>query len=157
MKWTVVFLMMILSGCNLSSKFQPVPNAYLLWTKPGSTELDVKKALMECGWPSPFPSGSGSDVAHMNRNDKALANLCMKNSGFIYHDPFKTNSSYCKTFPDLPACQPGAEISKPSQERRLNSERCKIIRDHDYCLAHSDYPDMCIHDDDFVLYPECFP
>ena len=157
MKWTVFFLMILLSGCNIASRFQPVPDYYLLWTKPGATELDVKRALMECGWPSPSPTGSGPDVAHMSRNDKALANLCMIRAGFTYHDPFKMNGGYCKLDPSLPACQPGAEIPKPSKDRRLNSEYCKIIRDHDYCLAHSPYPDLCTHEDDFTLYPECFP
>ena len=147
MKLIVFLVVMTLSGCHISSKFKPIPDAYLLWTKPGATELDVKKALMECGKPSPAPSAYGPDVAHMSLNDKALANLCMIQAGFTYHDPFKMNSSYCKLEPSLPACQPGAEIPKPSKERRLKSEYCKIKTNYDYCVKHAPYPEGCSNQD----------
>ena len=157
MKWTVFFLMILLSGCNIASKFQPVSDAYLLWTKPGATELDVKKALMECGWPSPSPSGQGPDVAHMSLNDMALADLCLIKAGFTYHDPFKMNGSFCRLDPSLPACQPGAEIPKPSKERRLKSEYCKRKTDYQYCLKHGLYPPGCVNNDYQNPPLECFP
>lgn len=157
MRWIVPFLIIGLAGCSIRSKFQPVPDEYLLWTKPGATELDVKKALMECGLPSPSPSGSGPDVAHMNRNDNALVDLCLMGSGFTYHNPFKRNSSYCKNDPSLPACQPGAEIPKPSKELRLNSEYCKRKTDYQYCLKHAEYPEGCMNNDYKNPPLECFP
>ena len=152
-----VLLFLILSGCNIESKFQPVPDYYKLWTKDDATELDVKKALIECGWPSPNPSGSGPDVNHMTTNDMALAELCMKHSGFSHHDPFGHNGSFCKLDRTLPACQPGAEIPKPSKERRLNSPYCKRKMSYEYCLKHAPYPENCIHNNYQKPPEECFP
>lgn len=157
MKWTVFFLVVILSGCNIASKFQPLPDYYLVWTKPGTTELDVKKALMECGLPSPSPTGNGPDVAHMSLNDMALSDLCMVNAGFTYHDSFKRNSSFCKSYPSLPACQPGAKIPKPSKALRLNNDLCKRKTDYQYCIKHAPHPERCINNDYKNPPLECLP
>ena len=156
MRWTLLFFL-VLAGCNIESKFQPVPDAYLLWTKQGATTVDVKKTLLECGFPSPSPSAYGPDVAHMNMNDKVLAKRCMRNAGFTYHDPFKSNSSLCNLYPDLPACQPGASIPKPSKERRLNSPYCKRKMSYEYCLKHAPYPENCIHNNYQKPPEECLP
>ena len=117
-----------LSGC-LKSSFKPIPPYYQLWSKPGASPLNVKVALLECGWPSPSPSGYGADVASMSANDKTLADLCMEKSGFISKDPFNgyRQSRTCNApwTAKFPACQPDAVIPTRSVERRLNSEYCK--------------------------------
>ena len=150
-------LFVFLTGCNIESKLQPVADYYKLWSRPGTMELEVKKTLMECGWPSPDPSGSGLDVAHMTRNDKALADLCMKKAGFSYRDPFGYNGSFCKLDPTLPACQPGAEIPKPSKEKRMNTRYCKDYWDYEYCMKYAPYPEGCANNDPRNIPDECFP
>lgn len=118
----------LMTGC-IKSSFQPIPPLYMLWVKSGASHLDVKMALMECGWPSPNPSGYGQDTADMSPNDRALTNLCMEKSGFATKDPF---NGY-KLIPTCeqpyqvkyPACQPNAIIPTRSVERRLNSAYCK--------------------------------
>jgi hypothetical protein len=48
----LIVLTLALTGC-VRHYFQPPKPAYQYWTKPGASELDVKKALLECGDPSP--------------------------------------------------------------------------------------------------------
>jgi len=100
----------------------------LRWIKSGASPYESKVALLECGWPSPWPTGYGSDVARLSANDKTLADRCMEISGFRYNDPFSgyRQKLVCSDtwVAKYPACQPDAAIPTRSVERRLNSYYC---------------------------------
>lgn len=156
------FLLLTLAGCGLKQSMQPIPDYFHLWKKPGASLLDVRKSLLECGWPTASPSGYGPDVAMMSPNDKVLADLCMENDGYRYTSPFHGYQviNACALFSnrqDYPACQPGAVIPKPTVERRLNSWHCKLELDYDYCLKHAVRPSLCRPDDFMHPPPECRP
>jgi len=152
-------LMYFLTGC--SGAFQPPPPYYISWTKPGSSLVDIKKIILECGKYS--PSGTYPENGVPSRNEMALGYYCIVNSGFTYLDPFKggepNNNSWCRNNPYLPACQPGALIPKPSVEKRLRSNYCRSRLSYGECM-------VILHDIDGIICPrrnyekpplECLP
>ena len=149
---TIISLSLLLVPSMAFCGGKPRPPYYSDWTKPGATVLDVKKIILECGWPSPDPSNREIQRAEMTLNDQALTELCMMRSGFICQD-----KSWCHYQPDLPACQPGAGIPKPSVERRLNGRYCTIKRSFEGCVKNAAYPEKCIERDFCVIVPECLP
>lgn len=158
--YALVATLIFFSGC-IKASFQPIPPLFMLWKKPGATQLEVKMALLECGKPSPNPTGYGAEVANISPNERVLADLCMEKSGFVTQDPFSAykvvptcKQSYHASFP---ACQPDAIIPTRSVERRLNSWYCKLKTDHDYCLKHAVVPSACKQDNIKYLPPECQP
>lgn len=122
--------------------FQPPLPDYKLWRKEGVAELDIRKILMECG--AIFPDG---DSHMLTQNETAIIQMCTERAGFERID-FKGRPkplAWCRNWPDLPACQPGAEIPAPSVERRLNSHYCKMRTSFDFCYNRymSGYSDAC--------------
>lgn len=130
-----ILLLNILVSC--AGAFQPLPPYYMSWSKQGSTTVDVKKIILECG--DYNPSGTYPVNNTPSRNEMALSHYCIVNSGYTYLDPFKggkpNNNSWCRNNPELPACQPGAVIPKPSIERRLNSKYCRSRLNYDECMV----------------------
>jgi hypothetical protein len=118
-----ILLAVVIGGCGIEKSFQPLPEPYEFWSKPGVTKLDIKKAMLECGM-NVDGSGGGEPFDY---NEYFLSELCMESQG--YSDSFWTVAEGCRQHPGLPACQPGAVIPKPSVERRLNSEYCKSARE----------------------------
>lgn len=60
MKWLIVIVLLALSGCrnfSIQNIDQPAPSAWKAWVKPGATDLDIKKAMLECGAPHPEVNG----------------------------------------------------------------------------------------------------
>ncbi|WP_208432219.1 hypothetical protein [Bartonella doshiae] len=111
-------VLLSMAGCNLGKR----PPGYIaMWKKPGADQLEVKKALLECGMPAPY------DVFPENQklspNDMVSIDACMVQSGFHY----KGRSNWCYTFKEdnLPNCRPGAVIPQRSVKKRLNSPFCK--------------------------------
>jgi hypothetical protein len=72
-----------LGGC--AKPFQPPPYTSTLWRKPGTTEFEFRRVMLECGYPTPF----GADKNSTN-NEIALMQLCMENTGFSYDTRVKT-------------------------------------------------------------------
>jgi hypothetical protein len=143
---------LFISGCSLRQSHQPIPDFYLLWSKPGSSLLDTRKTLLECGSPSPAPWGK--DLF----GEKYVAVvMCMKQAGYLYRDPFEGSGKICEKHFELPACQPGAEISRPSATLRLNSEYCRRKTNHDYCAKTAPNPEGCSYNDYKKTPPECLP
>jgi len=107
--WVMAYFLI---GCT--SGFKPPPPAYDRWKKSNVIKLEIKKALLECGYPTPSGVNAGSsnyEIARWNR--------CMKNSGFSKDEYF------CEGLHDPPpACQPDAIIPVRNVERRLNSHYC---------------------------------
>jgi len=119
-----------------------------VWKKEGATELEIAKALLECGlrpgaiigragdqfvnnldgYDYAGPSEKGHVFPTLTRYTESL--LCMQASGFTstvdsynyYCDVFSRNASVGKVY--LAPCQPGAVPRARSVERRLNSRYC---------------------------------
>lgn len=146
---------MTLTGCGITHgpfgiSAQPAPPTYEQWIKPGTTKIDVKKALLECGEPSTVRDThiyekslrlKGSDEL---LNHFFLVDRCMEESGFIVPGT-KSTSEYCSwdRHRHLPACQSQTPIRKRSIERRMNSWYCKIKTDKEYCRENSFNPAAC--------------
>jgi hypothetical protein len=145
---------------------KPAPETYEQWKKAGSTMLEVKKALLECGEPSPVRNkfihekALGIKDPDDQLNYFFLTDGCMEQSDFFVPGAKKT-TEYClwERHRHLPACQPGAVFPQRSVERRLNSWYCKIKTDREYCRQHAFTPSAC--DDPKIDYtnppPECQP
>lgn len=164
------FSSLILSGClggyGISNIDKPAPQEYEAWVKPGATQLDIKKALLECGKPSPSPDvwayqyGLGIKGVEDQLNHQLLTDICMEKSGYAirWGDSVKKYCSWDR-HKHLPACQPGVAIPERSVERRLNSWYCRLKTDLDYCLKHAVVPSACTgkHKDYNKPPPECQP
>ena len=162
---SLIILTCLLSLAGCAKPFQPVPPAYKSWLKPNVSELDVKKALLECGKPSPRPSVNSYKYAFgLEEPDELLdmilkTNACMENIGYKRPRGYYTVAQYCSwdRHKHLPACQPVAEILEPSVERRLNSWWCKIKTDYEYCKQHAVNPAACNPEGYKKPPPECLP
>lgn len=118
----IFFAFILLLGCE--GAFQPLSPEYINWQKEGASNLDVKKIILDCGGVSPL----GMSESDRSLNDIALVHICIEEAGFVSLNPFKggqsenARASWCRNWPNLPACQPDAKIPVPSEERRLNSD-----------------------------------
>lgn len=82
----VIFL--LTQGACASKPFQPPPYEFEIWKKSGSSNDEIKRALLECGYIDPYTSG------RMPANEFIIAAKCMEKDGFIskiphslcYHD-----------------------------------------------------------------------
>ena len=93
-------------------------------------EIEVQKALLECGYPSPI-GGGPNDL-----NELALLDRCMEKAGFIdfnYINAF--GKTWCEQRPNLPACNlPLSQIPDRNISMRLNSKWCtKLYPQADAC------------------------
>ena len=161
-KLVCVFSMIFLSGC-VRAYFQPPLPTYKVWNKTGAGELDVKKALLECGDASPSATYQMYEHAFQLKGEKEivsyilLTDACTEKSGFTeYRWTFQDKCSW-RHNKHLPACQPNAKIPTPNVERRLNSWYCKIKTDYQYCLEHAVNPPACNPDGYKNPPPECLP
>lgn len=156
------FLLLIVNlfigGCfgdySIRNIDKPVPDYYQLWEKVGSNQLDIKKKLLECGGNNP-----AGDMTSMNA--AALTYMCMVQAGYFplssVNGSRKNIDSWCINWPDLPACQPGAEIPTPRIERRLNSHYCKSAMNYQFCKDTTRNPAACERMDFDNPPLECLP
>ena len=159
---TTLIATTIISGC-VSNYFQPPKPEYEYWRKNKQSTIQIKKALLECGKPSPSPTirtyefAFGYSSAEKRRNHSLTANACMEAAGF--KDVTTTVREVCTWDhrDHLPICQPGAEIPKRSVDRRLNSWWCRIHTDYKFCLDRAVNPAACHPDDHKNPPPECLP
>ncbi len=151
-----IAVIIVIAGCSIRESHQPPPPEYKLWTKPGASELVVKKALLECGNPSVDPSLYLAKRAGLSVNDMQEINACMELSGFKFRYKGHHRADICVRRPQIPACQ-GVNIPRPSVERRLNSEYCKRERSYDYCVKTAINPSGCKYSDYKNIVPECLP
>jgi hypothetical protein len=173
---TLMFVSVWLSGCSeyiaRNMKMgEPTRWPDEKWVKEGTTRLDIRKALLECGDVSTQPDRFVYEMVMGIRDIDAILNHqllvggCMEKSGFVEKagrgGRSPTLADYCTVYQDrhLPACQPGAVIPERSVERRLNSWYCKVKTDREYCRKHAFNPAAC--DDPKKDYnnppPECRP
>ena len=105
--------------------------------KGGVSELELQKAVLECGSPAPY--ASGPDIKRFFDNPSqdwpdrlATMELCMLKSGFSFR---RGLTATCKERPTLRACQPENAHLIPTRdpERRMNSVFCKAYPKADAC------------------------
>ncbi|QIE21270.1 hypothetical protein [Xanthomonas oryzae] len=126
----VACIAFIISGCSDLVLFQPNPNEYEMWSAAGASQIDVEKAMLECGYPTPFSIANKELNLFPSSNEVALMGRCMEKSGFVYADK---NDNACKGFRGIPACQPDAIIPRRELSRRINSPFCKKYTKADAC------------------------
>jgi hypothetical protein len=133
----ISFFACILSGCDIGGlSIRNIdaypPDLYTQWNTPGKSNLDTKKSLLECGFKSPY-NYELSTPEDWDMNYEISMNICMEHLGYI-RSGWSPGFPICsdKTYKIQKNChQPGADIIKPSAERRLNSRYCKSERAHD--------------------------
>lgn len=148
-----VFLVAILAGCSqysIRNIDKPAPRSYEGWLKPDGSPLPIneaRRALLECGAPSPDLTESVYKQALGLTdwlNHYFMVEGCMERAGYTlrWGDSIAKFCSWDR-HKNLPACQPGAAFPEPSVERRLNSWYCKVKTDREYCRKHSFTPPHC--------------
>ncbi len=147
MKRLLILVIFLISGCA-SKPFQPPTKTYQDWVDGKHSELEIKKALLECGYPTPFadypPYGTN---ASFSKNTYVKNYKCMLKAGFVNnlkHHP----SHICYDSTGLPCnkdikCQPRplacdlswSEIPDRSIKKRLESDYCqhKLYRTYPVC------------------------
>lgn len=145
-----LFCALSLTACGSTLPFQPVPDSYLLWAKPGASQLEVKKALLECGMASPS-SPARPPLDPRTPDQLAAAENCMQAAGFKAPQP---SHRMCAAQPHLATCQADAAPSSRSVERRLSSNYCQAKKDVEFCRRTASNPSAC---EEGPVVPECLP
>lgn len=139
--FVLIVLLILISGCA-----NPPRPAFMNYSKLGVDELEVKKAMLECGSGSINPNKysnealglSGRDQTDERINHHMLVQLCMDRDGFKYrHGTVEAACSLAsrREKPAYTACQPNPPIPERSIETRLNSHHCKVLSvTPAYCL-----------------------
>ncbi|UXV80328.1 hypothetical protein [Xanthomonas oryzae] len=130
-KLPFLFIFM-LSGCAGFVPLQPNPDEYERWSASGASQVDVMKAMLECGYTTPFRIADRELNIYPSSNEVALIVRCMEGSGFLYDG---SSLNYCKDkgFRELPACQLDAPVRRRELSRRVNSPFCKKYTKADAC------------------------
>jgi hypothetical protein len=169
-----LFLLITLSfssGCNhysIRNIGKPPPARYEGWVNPDGSKvaiLEAKKALLECGSPSPSPHAMiyekalGIADADELLNHSAMVSGCMEKSGLRRRwTSLQESCKWYKHYSTFPACQPNATFADRSVERRLNSWHCRLKTSYAFCLDNAVNPAMCDKERDHrPPPPECQP
>ena len=123
-----VTLSLALTACG--KPFQTGWPEFKMWVKPGASDFEIKKALLECGVLNPYYPMY--DDTRLTLNEVARYQLCMQKDGFVYN--LQTNT-FCRNYPNLDACKPENTDSIPARDinLRLNSQFCKRIQQFEEC------------------------
>ena len=122
----------LVTRCFGYKPFQPNPYEYERWSKPGNSELDVRKAMLECGYPSPNGVRDRMITLSTTPDEIALMYRCMSDSGYLC-DGGKYD--VCQGYVAVAACTPGAPVPERSVSRRLDSKFCQVFSRADVCQA----------------------
>lgn len=115
-KFVFIVNIVFLIGCTYKP-FQPIPEPWEQWRKTNSTVIDVRRAMLECGWDLLDPPESN--------NAAALVYRCMEKDGFELFRESRYDPT-CTNYPEMPACQlPKEEVPNRDPAHRLNSKFCK--------------------------------
>lgn len=139
-RFVASFMLLGLSGC-ISNIDRVAPMSWTYYLGGGSSESEIRMALLECGSnvPGDFrefsrPDGKGFLLPQQGLNEIILKEKCMQNAGFAYNGDKET----CKRWRDLPACKSDAVIPKRSVENRLHSPFCQIYPQIKICQPDYD-------------------
>jgi hypothetical protein len=111
--------LLTLSACQVLNPnfYKPGPSWFQHFVKPGVSDNDVMRAMLECGAPSPIGVN-----ANDSREAIVLTERCMIEDGFSYVNGPPT----CVWSKDeYRACLADAVIPKRDLQRRLSSQFCK--------------------------------
>ena len=124
MKVRVMFslLGLCISGCAGWEAFQPPPPEFEVWSKIGRDGLDVQKAMLECGYPSPFENISWNKDRMVTEEERAFMYMCMRKNGFVFD---KGRSDLCRQSPELKACKLGVTIPDRDINKRISGSFCQ--------------------------------
>lgn len=130
-------LIITLVALSLTGCFRQVRQSYMYedYAKSGISENEVKQALLECGFPSPF-----GEMVPMDRNWIVLSDRCMEKNGFVDANYLKLThgKTYCEKHPEISACHlPLDQIPDRDVVKRLNSPFCKAYPNAEVCQAAS--------------------
>jgi hypothetical protein len=127
----IVAAMPLLAGCFGYKPFQPNPYEYERWSKPDDSEFAIRKAMLECGYPSPNGVRDRMISLSTTPDEIVLMYKCMSNSGYLY-DGKKYN--VCQHgYADVVSCKPGAVAPERKVSRRLDSRFCRAFPNADAC------------------------
>ncbi|WP_019218532.1 hypothetical protein [Bartonella florencae] len=121
-----VFLFMI-AGCFPEETPRTAVDA---WEKPGADQIEIKKALLECGAEQIDGRLDTETSLDEKLNAEETERLCMIQAGF--HDKLGM-VKWCEKYGHLPICQPSAVVPQRSVDRRLNSPHCKEHKEQPEC------------------------
>ncbi|WP_375617749.1 MULTISPECIES: hypothetical protein [unclassified Bartonella] len=117
----------VMAGCYPE---QPSRTAVDAWEKSGTDQLEIKKALLECGIQH-FDGRLDTETSTDEKfNAEESVNACMIQAGF--QDKLG-RMKWCEKYKNLPICQPDAVIPQRSVERRLNSPHCQEHKEQPEC------------------------
>jgi hypothetical protein len=119
---------LFLSGCLGWKPFQPPPPEFESWSKSGASVLEVKKSMLECGYPSPYEATRHGDP--VNQEEFASMYMCMRSSGFIFSDG---GYDFCSRSNELNACKLGAVAPGRDIEKRLSGPFCHAYPNDPAC------------------------
>ncbi|EJF87274.1 hypothetical protein [Bartonella rattimassiliensis] len=117
----------VMAGCALE---QPSQTAVDAWEKFGADQIEIKKALLECGIQHLDGRFDPEKSADERFNAEESVNACMIQAGF--QDKLG-RVKWCEKYENLPICQPDAVIPQRSVERRLNSLHCEEHKKQPEC------------------------
>jgi len=118
----LIFFIIVISFSGCFRKV-PISYAYEDFKKAGASELEVQKALLECGFESPL-GDSRNDL-----NNGVIMDRCMEKAGFIYewYLNYTHGKTFCEEHPTIPECfLPLDQIPDRNVTKRFNSEWCKV-------------------------------
>ena len=112
------------SGCVWNVD-RPNPYEYERWSRLGDDQIAVRKAMLECGYPSPNGVRDRMITTETTPDEIAMMGRCMTNSGYLYDGKV---FDVCRAgYSDVSACQSGASIPKRDVARRLNGKFCQVF------------------------------
>jgi hypothetical protein len=124
------FIICSATGC-FYKPFRPPPYDYEVWRKDGVTTEDVKKMILECGYPDLFASLKYA----FGPDDSVAAARCMEYQGFEQIDNYYRWQSRCRFDPlrSLDVCAPNFAVPLPSRQRRVSSPYCRDWPKSKFC------------------------
>ncbi|WP_142416719.1 hypothetical protein [Bartonella massiliensis] len=116
-----------MAGCYPEQPPRTVVDA---WEKSGADQLEVKKALLECG--IQYLDGRLDTDKSMDErfNEEETVSVCMIQAGFQNK---VGRVKWCEKYENLPICQSDAVIPQRSVERRLSSPHCEEYKEQPEC------------------------
>lgn len=121
-----------LGACNAYRPFQPNPDEYERWSKPSDDVVAVRKAMLECGYPSPngVRDRMIQTVADTTPDQIVMMYRCMSGSGYLYDGK---KYDICRDYRDVESCRSNVPDPVRDVAKRLNGKFCHLFPRADAC------------------------
>jgi len=120
----IVVILLMSTACNISNMYKGHPQFNTPsenWLKDSASDLDVKRAKLECGY-----TYLDKSVIPFSLKDNLFAYRCMHKAGFTY---YRSDYNFCENIKDpkiIRLCNlPLSQIPDRDVNKRLNSLYCK--------------------------------